>query len=115
MPVIFEDEHVQVLHAPGASPYAVACFGTMDDRANGRSFWGQALADRHGVECLGFAAKGPNWYPAPSVAAAAAAISGRLGKPLIGYGHSMGGYACLKHARRLGLIGAVASAPQFSI
>ncbi|MCB4822512.1 tetratricopeptide repeat protein [Roseicella aerolata] len=115
MAIIFEDDHLQVLHAPGTSPYAVASFNARDQRANGRDFWARVLADRYGVECVGFVTKGPNWFPAASMAAAATALASRRSKPLLGYGHSMGGYACLRYAALLGLEGGIASAPLLSI
>ncbi|WBV43472.1 tetratricopeptide repeat protein [Pseudoroseomonas cervicalis] len=115
MPVVFEDAHLQVIHAPGETAYAVAAFNTRDTRADGRTFFGRPIHEKYGVEFFGFVSRAANWYPAASVAAAAAAIRPLRRKPLVGYGHSQGGYAVLKHARRLDLAGGVASGPQFSI
>ncbi|MCQ4160117.1 hypothetical protein NON00_09260 [Roseomonas sp. GC11] len=115
MPVVFEDAHLQVIHAPGESGYALATFNTRDTRANGRVFFAQPLHQKYGVECFGFVSRAANWYPHPSMAAAAAAIAPLRRAPLIGYGHSQGGYAALKYSRLLGLAGAVASGPQVSI
>lgn len=115
MTVLFEDQHLQVIHAPHCSAYAVVTFNTKDTRPNGRDFWGQVLAERYGIECFGFVSKAANWYPAASMHAAAAAIQSFRQRPLLGYGHSMGGYAAVKYSALLGLRGAVASAPQITI
>jgi hypothetical protein len=115
MSIIFEDNHIQVIHAPGPSRFAVVAFNTMDQRANGRNFWGQDIGARYDIEFLGFVSKGPNWYPEASMVAASEVINRLRTKPLIGYGHSMGGYACVKYSRLLGFIGSVSSAPQITI
>ena len=115
MAVVFEDQHLQVLHKAGNMPFAVATFDTRDGRADGQTFWAQSLSDKYGVECFGFVPKAPNWYPTSSIRATAIAILPMRCRPLIGYGHSMGGYACLKYSALLDLAGVVSSGPQITI
>ncbi len=111
--LIYDDAYIQVLHSPGTMPYALATFNNMNQIANGRDFWGRTMTAKHGIECFGFVTKGPNWFPATSMARAAAAIA--TDRPIINYGHSMGGYAALKYSRLMGVAGVVASAPQATI
>ncbi len=73
------------------------------------------LSLRFGIECFGVASKSANWYPVVSMVKVAAAIAERNTKPLIGYGHSMGGYACIKYSWLLRLSGSISSSPQISI
>ncbi|TCZ57179.1 hypothetical protein [Roseicella aquatilis] len=113
--ILFQDDHLQLLHAPGNSPYAVATFNGRNQRADGRSFWGQVLAERYGIECFAFMTRRPNWFPATSMAAAAQVLARHRRGALLGYGHSMGGYACLRYSGLLGLAGGIASAPLASI
>lgn len=116
MEIIFEDNHFLVVHAPGvASNYAVATFGTRDERPNGVRFWGDVLARKHGIECFGFVPKSANWFPYDSMRKSLPAIQQYRSRPIIGYGHSMGGYAAIKYSGLLKMIGSVASGPQFSI
>ena len=116
MRIAFEDDQVQVIHAPGASAHVIVTFDTMGRLANGKRFWGDVLPARYATECYGVVAKRNNWYPAPSMRAVAGLLAPLRGsRVLIGYGHSMGGYACLKYAALLGLAGSVASGPQLTI
>jgi pimeloyl-ACP methyl ester carboxylesterase len=115
MAIVYEDSNIQVIHAAGHSDFAVATFNTRDERANGRDFWAKTLSEKYAIECFGFVSKAPNWYPRSSVLAAAVVLRQLNDKPLIGYGHSMGGFAALKYSRDLNFRGAVASGPQFSI
>ena len=113
--LIYDDEHIQVIRAIGETDYSVVMFNTKDQRANGRDFWGRVLNQKYAVDAFGVVSKAPNWYPPTSLGHAARAIRLAQTKPLLGYGHSMGGYACIKYSGALGLVGFVASAPQISI
>lgn len=46
---------------------------------------------------------------------AASALGQLTHKPLIGYGHSMGGFGCLKYSAMFGFSGVLSSGPQISI
>ncbi|MFC3124886.1 hypothetical protein ACFOD4_07430 [Pseudoroseomonas globiformis] len=117
--IIFEDEHLQVVHQPGSSSFSLVTFGGLTDRpaAAGRPavFWGQEPAERLGLEAVGLLAKAENWYPAASMQAAAPVMLPLLRPRRLGYGFSMGGYAALRYGTLLGLDGALAVSPQGSI
>ena len=96
-------------------------FGHLARRPEEPDFWAATLATAMGWPAIGFVARRPNWFPAPSVEAAAAVVRERLDamRPpdgaAIGYGYSMGGHAVLRHGRMLGLEHALAVSPQVSI
>lgn len=113
--ILFEDREVLVLHLPGASDHSLVTFADLTFRPRGEAFWGREAAERLGLDTIGFVAKRENWYPAASVAAAAAAVRAALKPRSVAYGYSMGAYGVLKHGARLGIGAAVAVAPQVSI
>lgn len=113
--VIHEDEHLQVVHRPGTSPYTLVTFADLTARPRPGWFWGAAPAARLDLDAIGIMAHRPHWYP-PAIIDRCADIVRERSKPLrLGYGYSMGGYAVLKHGRRLGLARALAVAPQATI
>lgn len=113
--VIHEDEHLLVVHRPGASDFTLVTFGGMGQRPDGTWLWGERPVRVLGLEAIGFLGKRPNWYPAASMRSAAPAVRAALRGAAIGYGYSMGGYAALKYGALLGLRAALAVAPQVSI
>lgn len=113
--VLFEDREILVLHRPGASDWTLATFADLTFRPAGTAFWAHGVAEKLGLDAIGFVAKRENWYPAASVERAAPAVRAALKPRSIAYGYSMGGYGALKHGRRLGLGAAIAVAPQVSI
>lgn len=113
--ILYEDREILVLHRPGPSPHTLVTFADLTFRPKGEAFWGRDVAERLGLDAIGFVAKRENWYPVASVDAAAAAVRAVLKPDSLGYGYSMGAYAALKHGTRLGLGAALAVAPQASI
>jgi tetratricopeptide (TPR) repeat protein len=116
METLFEDDEIVVRAQPGApgNP-TLLTFGDYARRPEEAGFWASVPAARMGWPAIGFVARRPNWFPAASVHAAAAAVRARLGPVAIGYGYSMGGYAVLKYGGLLGLTHALAVSPQASI
>lgn len=115
--LIFENDGVQCFHVDRNSDRAVFFFNERTFRADGVSFWGQALAEKLQISAIGIVSKGPNWFAARYMDGALpdlARISGSYGKRL-GYGCSMGGYAAIKYSRALGLNHTLAISPIFSI
>jgi hypothetical protein len=113
--LIYDDPHIQVLYQPGSSPFSLLTFTEFGFRANGLRFWADKMCEKHDIACIGLASHRSNWFPAGSVQAASASIRALGHARLVGYGHSMGGYAALKYSAMLGLTGAIASCPQFTI
>ncbi len=117
--ILYEDEHLLVIHRPAAAPAAEAptliTFADLTFRPREHAIWAQEPAEKLGIDAIGFVAKAENWYPTASVAKAAPAVRAALRGPAIAYGYSMGGHAALKHAARLGAAHALAVCPQDSI
>lgn len=113
--IIYEDDDVFAVHQPGSSRFTLVTFGSLTQRPDGMSFWGQKPVSRLGLDAIGILAKRENWYPRSAMARAAPTIVARLQPVRIGYGHSMGGYGALKHGALLGLTHALAVSPQGSI
>ena len=112
---IFEDEHVSLHYRKGSTPYALATFAPIGFAPVKTPYWGGTFCDKLDIECLGFVARRPNWFPARSMDAAIRAAAPYRLKPLVNYGHSQGGYAAIKYSRALNAVGSIAGAPQFSI
>ncbi|WP_137124954.1 DUF563 domain-containing protein [Roseomonas sp. HF4] len=113
--IVYEDDHLCVVHRPGASCFAVATFGGIAQRPQGLRIWADRPVEALDLEAFGFLGKSPNWYPAEAMARAAPVVAALRRGPLIGYGYSMGGYAALKYGRLLCLDAALAVSPQVSI
>jgi tetratricopeptide (TPR) repeat protein len=113
--VIFRDREIVVVHQPGASAYSLVTFSDLTFRPEGRSFWGEEVATKLGLDTVGVVARRENWFPRASMQAAAAAIRAVLKPQAVTYGYSMGAHGALKHAALLGAASTIAVTPQASI
>jgi tetratricopeptide (TPR) repeat protein len=113
--VLFENEEVQVLRRRGGSGFTLVTFGDLTLRPDGQGFWGLKVAEALDLDAVGFVAKRENWYPPAAIEPALPAVLPVLRRRRLGYGYSMGGYAALKHAARLGLTATLAVCPQTTI
>ncbi|HWL83523.1 MAG TPA: tetratricopeptide repeat protein [Roseomonas sp.] len=113
--ILYEDEHLVVVHHRAKGSPTLITFADLTFRPQGTRIWGEDLAAKLGLNAIGFIARRENWYPTASVAAAAPAVRAALRGPAVAYGYSMGGYAALKHAARLGAAFSFAVCPQSSI
>lgn len=113
----YEDEEVYVSFRPGTSAYLLITFNNLTTLRSGGGFWGEPVAEKGDLNCLGFVAKRPNWFPAASMAKAIAAVAPVLAPftQRIAYGSSMGAYGALKYGAALGATRAIGFNPQFSI
>ncbi len=114
---LYEDDMLKVFYSSGRSDFLLVTFGDLLSKVDGDSFFADAPVKKLGLNCLGFVAKGPNWYPVPNVALAIKACEQILAnfKEIVTYGGSMGGYAALKYSRRLGAVATIAMCPQWSL
>jgi hypothetical protein len=117
MSILYQSDLCEVVYYPGRSEFTLVTFSNRMMRPdNGTVFWGKALVEKLDIDCIGFVAKGPNWFPAADVSAAIRQTRRQLQKRrLISYGYSMGAYAALKYGWRLGVEFSLSVAPQFSI
>ena len=115
--LIYDDEHLQVLHLEGASDYTVVSFNEMGTRAGAARFWGDRLFAKNRIRAYGFVTTRPNWFPLRSATAAVDAVLAHDSerRPRVLYGHSMGGFAALKLSRALDATAALAFCPQVTI
>jgi hypothetical protein len=117
MRILYQSDLCEVVYHPGRSEFTLVTFSNRMMRPdNGAVFWGKALVEKLDIDCIGFVAKGPNWFPAADVSAAIDHIRQNLPKRrLISYGYSMGAYTALKYGWRLGVEFSLSVAPKFSI
>lgn len=115
--ILFEDEEIKVLWHPGESEFLIVTFGDLVTLANKDRFFADAPVKKLALNCIGFMAKRPNWFPNASVAKALDAISHITSKfeTVVNYGGSMGGYAALKYSCRLRASSVIAFCPQWTI
>ncbi len=62
--ILFDDEHLRVVFRPGGSDWLLVTVGDATTPADGKSFHAQTIVEKQGLNCLGFMAKGANWYQA---------------------------------------------------
>lgn len=114
---IYEDEEVKVIFQPGESNFLLITFGDLLSLANGNNFFAEAPSKKLRLNCIGFMAKRPNWYPWPNISKAITSIESFLSRftTRICYGGSMGGYAAVKFSRKLNAKATIALCPQWSL
>jgi hypothetical protein len=114
--IIFKSEHLTVVCSDYGTRTVIATFNGLAERARGTYFWGDHVLERVGASAVGFVSARPNWFPPADMAAAIEAVRARtLGRRIVTYGNSQGGYAALKFGGALGADLAVAFCPQWSI
>lgn len=113
--VLFDGQHLQLLHVARGGSLRLLTFDIMHARANGRNAFAKSLCERLGYDLLAIVPKHPCWYPAAEMQRIVP-ICLALGGPLtVAYGASMGGYGALRWGRALGADHALACSPQDSI
>jgi hypothetical protein len=122
MQKIYEDQFVVVYYKPSNVPHSgnfiLVTFSPLNFEWQGQSFWGAGLGSKLDVDCIGFVAKGKNWYPYDSMLRAAAATeiyTSDKKQDIIVYGTSMGGYGALKYSGLLKANYVISISPQASI
>lgn len=115
--IVFDDEHLQVIHLKGDSDVLIVTFGDLMRFADGNYIPAEKPLYEYRYSALGFIAKKGNWYPYHSVLSAIGKLSMLLSSfsNIIGYGGSMGGYAVLKFSKLMNMTKAVSLVPQYSI
>jgi len=114
--ILYDDDDLTVEARFYDSPVVFFTFSEMIHKPENGA-WAREVLRKLGVSYVGFIAKRPNWFPAPSMRRARAAIAPFQPRERIavGYGHSQGGYATIRYANLLGLDHALSFCPQFSI
>ena len=115
--VLYQSDNIEVLGRQGASDFLVISFGTKNEIADGQSYWLKAVAENADLSIIGFMPRTSTWYPEAEVAEAVETVRHVLEayRHIVVIGTSMGGYAALKHAARLGATHVLSFAPQYSI
>ena len=115
--MLYEDEEIVVFWRNGMSDYALITFGDLVSLALDTRFSADAVVSKLDLNCIGFMAKRPNWYPRKNVEAALPVVLRRLApfRDRVLYGGSMGGHAALKFSAALHATTVIAYCPQWSI
>lgn len=115
--ILFDGQHVQVLHFPRGSRITLLTFDIMHARANRRNAFAKALCEKLDISLVAMVPHHPCWYPAAEMRAIAPICQGILANRgnVIAYGASMGGYGALRWGKALGATHALACSPQYSI
>lgn len=115
--IAYEDNEIRVIWHPGNSDFLAITFGDLATLANGVKFAADTAIIKLEINCIGFMAKTPNWFPSDSMNAAIKSISPTLQrfKTRVTYGGSMGGYAALKYSNILQATSVIAFCPQWTL
>lgn len=113
--VLFDGEHLQVVHFPGTSDWTLLTFDIMHARASGRTAFAATLAVKNSINLIGIVPKYPCWYPAEEIKRLRHVVRRNSRGKVLAYGASMGGYGALKYGRTLRADAALAFSPQGSI
>lgn len=115
--VLYEDDEIKVIFRPGVSDYLLITFGDLISLASGDRFYADVPVTKLGMNCVGFMAKKPNWFPCANMEAAIRCIDNVVSRfsCRVAYGGSMGGYAAIKYSALLGVSEVIAFCPQWSI
>jgi len=113
--LIYEDEHIQLLHCAGNSPVALVTFAPFSSPVNGNWFVGRKFCERENIEGFGFVAKGIGMYPETSVRKALSAGLVSPKKLIVTYGSSTGSSPALIFAATLRATGVIVTAPIYSL
>lgn len=116
--LIHSGRDMEFLFHSGDTDYLLVSFGEIAYLADGKNFWGKPMVERRRVNAIGVSARSPNWFPRADVEEFAARhrdLLDRFKGRIVTVGHSMGGYAAIKHSRLLGASTVVVTAPQYTI
>jgi hypothetical protein len=115
--IIYDDPHIRVIWRPGRSDYVLITFADLMLTVDGHRFFADVPAAKLDLNCIGVVATGGNFFPKPSLLAAAPAILAQIAgfSQRIAYGGSMGGYAAVKYSALLGATEVIALCPPWSI
>ncbi|MGK9173856.1 hypothetical protein KXR87_11585 [Yokenella regensburgei] len=113
---LYEDDENLVLFQKGTSDFLLITFNHMG-KPGRRAFWGQDVAEKLGITCIGVVPKHPHWYPYNDVQKFLSNILkiSENYKKVILYGFSMGAYASLKFSSALGATTVLSFSPQIYI
>ena len=113
--LLIEDAFVEVFLREGNSAFTLVTFSSFGVFADGVSYWGQSVAEKLDLSCIGIISKADTWFPETSIDRCLAEIMPHLRGRVIVYGSSMGGYAAIKYSDRLRADTVLAFAPQATI
>ena len=116
MPLVYDDEDLQVIWHAARSSFLLITFDHRRATYDGRRFCADHVAKWKGVNTLGFVGKGETSYPKASIEAAWQATAKlRAGfTETVMLGVSMGGYAALKYSKLFDATTVIAISPAWS-
>ena len=117
MAIVYEDDDVRVIFHRGKSEFILVTFGDLCGFAEGQKFFAEAPVRKSEISCVGFMAKGPNWYPSSNMRRAFESVEHVTAPYLdvVTYGGSMGGYAAIKYSGLARATEVISFCPQWTI
>lgn len=115
--IVLKTSNIHCFYQPAASNWLLVTFNPMTLRAHGNTFWGESVARKNKISCLGIISAHPNWFPhedMTSIIESSRHILDRY-SDIVCYGMSMGGYGAIKYARAFGAKTVISFSPQYSI
>ena len=111
-----ETSRLRAFRMRGPTDVLVVTFSNYVEGTTARTAFGEHFLSGHGIDAVHVVAKDNHWFDVPEMDALIVAIRERAGdKRMIVYGSSMGGYAAIRFAARLGAERAVAISPQYAL
>lgn len=119
MSELYRSDNLCVRATPGAdvSRWFITFDHVGHDTSLDREGFGKSYFESRGISVVSVVGRGNHWYQYPDMPQALDAIRQALvcARVRIAYGSSMGGYAAIRFADRIGATGCLAISPQYSI
>jgi tetratricopeptide (TPR) repeat protein len=113
---LYKSDLLDAIYRRGSSPWTLVLFESAAFLGEAGGHARRAFLDAADITAVIISSRQRTWYPAIYMAECLEAICHILkGAPVVTLGSSMGGYAAIKYARRLGAVHAVGLAPQYSV
>ena len=113
--LLIDNEFLEVFARRGSSAFTLVTFSSFGVYADGASYWGQGIAEKLDLSCIGIMSRAETWFPDASMEHCLPAILSMLRGRVLVYGSSMGAYAAIKYSRRLEADTVIAFSPQATI
>ncbi|MBE7211037.1 MAG: hypothetical protein INR65_08455 [Gluconacetobacter diazotrophicus] len=118
MPLIYSGDVLALHHNPGDTPFLLVTFmGAFAEHSATTTYQMREIVEKEGIACAGVTNRVRNMYVHPEIEAVIERIRAlrRPDQKVIVLGQSLGGFAAIKYADRLGADQVIAFSPIFSL
>jgi hypothetical protein len=115
MELIYENDYMEVFFRDGPTHRTLVTFNGLGVYANGQKYWGQGIAERLDIRCIGIISRYETWFPVKTMREGLGVILPKLRGTVLVYGSSMGAYAAIKYSGALQAHTVLAFSPQATI